>query len=234
MPPPVQDRADARQHPFRGGERRRVLQRDGVAALQQLTRRIRRRVEFHVLAEPSSDWSGRSPRVVFDGSFRSGLDVQRQRGDPVLQLDLAHAADEHVGDPDPAVDVERQRIRHLDVDRHLVRAGAGPPGNGTFAMPCHPQDVSTTAIIASAETRLASRPTRSRVIARVRSSRKLIGPATCLSGQRRARRRGAGARRRPCRGCEAPTGSPGITSGAGAGGGPGCGYHGGGSGLFWS
>ncbi len=45
---------------------------------------------------------------------------------PVLQLDRAHPADIDVGDPNAAVDVERQRIRHLDVDRHLVRPGAGP------------------------------------------------------------------------------------------------------------
>src|SRR4051812_41646463 len=49
-------------------------------------------------------------------------------------------------------------------------------------MPCHPQEVSTTAIIATAETRLASRPTRSPFIARVRFSRKLIGPLLLQRG----------------------------------------------------
>ena len=62
---------------------------------------------------------------VFDRQLEVGLQIERQRRDPVLQLDLAHPADKHVGHPDAAVDVERQRIRHLHVDRHLVRSGAG-------------------------------------------------------------------------------------------------------------
>jgi hypothetical protein len=56
-------------------------------------------------------------------------------------------------------DVERQRIRHLRVDRHVTRSGARPPGIGTFAIPRHdPHAVRTVPTTASATLRHASRP----------------------------------------------------------------------------
>ncbi len=56
-------------------------------------------------------------------------------------------------------DVERQRIRHLRVDRHVTRSGARPPGIGTLAIPRHdPHAVRTVSTIAGATLRHASRP----------------------------------------------------------------------------
>ena len=56
----------------------------------------------------------------------AAIEIQRQRRDPVLQLDLLDPANKDIGDAHAAVDVERQRIRHLHVDRHRLRSSAGP------------------------------------------------------------------------------------------------------------
>ena len=137
----------------------------------------------------------------------------------------AHAADEHVGDPDPAVHVERQRVRHLDVDRHLVRPGARAAGQR------HVRDaLPATRRQHQPRRRQRDRRAAERTVSELTASRALLlQRAAVVLARGRGRRRCAGPGRG---GAMAPSGSPGITPGAGAGGGPGCGYHGGGSGLF--
>ena len=159
--------------------------------------------------------------VAFAGSLTPGLQIQRQRRDPVLQLDRAHRADVDVGHPDPAVDVERQRVRHLHVDGVGAGPGARAAGHRHVrdAAPL-PHELSTNAATSSASPAGRGEP-------RIRPVR-MRSPAA-LSARSAPVAAGAGRSRCGRRGC-----GPGITSGAGAGGGPGCGYHGGGSGLFSS
>ena len=211
----VQDRRDTRQHPFGGRERRAVLQRDGVAVAQQLRRRIRRRVQLHVLAAQQAGLTDLGQRVL--RQLDVGLQIERQRRDPVLQLDRADPSDKHVGHPHAAVDVERQRIRHLHVDRHLVRSGARAAGqrNVRDALP---------------------RPARAQHQRDHHERERAAGDTAPLT---HAHHPPASAGRAGPAGAAGagpdsgdPPGSPGITPGAGTGGGPGCTYHGGGSGLF--
>ena len=148
---------------------RRVLQRDGVAVPQRLRRRVRRRGPARRAAKPSRlVWPILA--VAFSGSLTPGSQVQRQGGDPVLQLDRTHRADVDVGHPHPAVDVERQRVRHLHVDRHVVRARA------RAARHRHVGDAAPAATTSAPRPRPASQsaPVRRRDAARAYA--RVIGP----------------------------------------------------------
>ena len=119
-PPPRSDHRQAGQRLLGARIGGRVLQRDGVAVLQELRRRVGRRGQLDVLRTEQAglpDLGG--------GVFRQ-LDVlvqaQREGGHPVLELDLADRADEDIGHHDPAVAVDGQGVRHLHVDG----VGAGP------------------------------------------------------------------------------------------------------------
>jgi len=95
-------------------------------------------------------------------------------GDPVLQTDRAHGPTK-TRPPAPAVDVERQRIRHLDVHGVGTRSGAGPPGNGTFAMLANPHTTSIRRTIGGRRQARVARPSRIRF-------RVLHPPASAGSG----------------------------------------------------
>ena len=179
-------------------------------------------VQLHVLGAQQAGLADLGQRV--DGQLDVRLQVKRQRRDPVLQLDRPHAADVDVGDPDPAIDVERQRVRHLHVDGHAC------PGR------CRDRPA-TARWRCPATTHTSSAPAQPRPMRRCDGRSALQRLITALLLQRAAAVPvvqpapvpGAG----PDNACD-PPGSPGITPGAGPGGGPGCGYHGGGSGLFSS
>ena len=88
--------------------------------------------------------------VAFLGSLTLFVQAQRQRGDPVLQLDRPHRADEDVGHPHPAVAVDRQGVRHLHVDgRRRPSRCPGRPGSARCEMPCQPHELSTMAATSS-------------------------------------------------------------------------------------
>ena len=85
--PAAQDYRNAGQRLLGGRIRRRILQRDGVAVLQQLRRRVRRCGQLHVLGAQQAGLADLGGGVL--RQLDALLHAQRQGGDPVLQLDGA-------------------------------------------------------------------------------------------------------------------------------------------------
>ena len=222
--------AAAAQHHGQAGERllgrgigRRVVQRDGVAGLELLWRRIWRCGQFDVLRTQQAGLADLGGGVLRKPDAL--VQVHGQRGDPVLQVDRTDRADEDVGHQDSAIAVQRHGVWHLNKDLVGARAAAGPTGQ---------RDVGDAAPVPAGGQHHRGGQQRQRLPGLAAHQPHHSHRLSVRLAPRAYRARRAPHWPGPGGASAAPSGRSGGGGGGGAGDGKGCGYHGGGSGLFSS